>query len=235
MLYITGDTHGETSRIWYLERTWHMTWQDTLIICGDFGFIWNGSPRENAFLDQWADSPYTVCFVDGNHENFDLLKLYPEEEWNGGRVHRIRRNILHLMRGQVYTMEGKTFFTMGGAYSIDRYMRTKNISYWDEELPNSDDYHEADRNLKAHDYKVDYVLTHTAPREVIRYLAGKGHFFLDEHDAELTGYLEYLRHELQFTHWYFGHFHADMEITDKFTLLFQKVVPLGQPHETDED
>ena len=234
MLYITGDTHGERTRIWYLERSIHMTWQDTLIICGDFGFVWNGSAEENEYLDGWAQSPYTVCFVDGNHENFDLLSQYPVEEWHGGKVHKIRPNIIHLMRGQVFTLEGKTFFTMGGAYSIDRYMRRKNLSYWDEELPSSEDYHEAHRNLTANHYQVDYVLTHTAPCEVIRYMASQKHFFLDEHDAELTGYLEYLRHELTFTHWYFGHFHVDWDVTDQFSVLFQKVVAIGVPRPDDE-
>ena len=71
------------------------------------------------------------------------------------------------MRGQVYTINGKKIFTFGGAYSIDRYMRKLNYSYWSKEIPNNDEYKEATENLKKVDNKVDYIITHTAPREVI--------------------------------------------------------------------
>lgn len=31
------------------------------------------------------DRPFTTLFVDGNHENFDLLNAYPVENWHGGK------------------------------------------------------------------------------------------------------------------------------------------------------
>lgn len=73
--------------------------------------------------------------MDGNHENFDLINEYPVEEWCGGKVHIIRCDkegkpkIIHLMRGQVFEIEGKKIFTVGGAYSIDKYMRTPHRSW----------------------------------------------------------------------------------------------------------
>ena len=39
----------------------------------------------------------------------------PVAEWHGGKVHRIRPHVLHLMRGQIFELEGCRFFTMGGA------------------------------------------------------------------------------------------------------------------------
>jgi hypothetical protein len=56
-----------------------------------------------------------VLFVDGTHENFDLLNAMAKESWNGGKVHIVSENILHLMRGQVFNINGKLFFTFGGA------------------------------------------------------------------------------------------------------------------------
>ena len=71
-----------------------------------------------------SELPYTILFVDGNHENFDrLLSEFPIEDWNGGKVHKIRPNIIHLMRGHVFEIEGKRIFAMGGGYSVDKYMR----------------------------------------------------------------------------------------------------------------
>ena len=39
MIYITGDTHGEYDH--FLNRVYrdHVTEKDTVIVCGDFGFV----------------------------------------------------------------------------------------------------------------------------------------------------------------------------------------------------
>lgn len=134
MIYITGDTHGDQNRILALEKKSHIKNGDYLIICGDFGYLFMNDLTENNFLDDMSKRGYTILFVDGNHENFKALYEYPVEEFCGGKVHKIRSNIYHLMRGQVYDIDGKSFFTMGGAYSIDRYMRKLGTSYWKEKF-----------------------------------------------------------------------------------------------------
>lgn len=55
----------------------NMTKSDYVIICGDFGGVWAGSKKERQTLDWLEDLPFTVLFVSGNHENFDLLKKLP--------------------------------------------------------------------------------------------------------------------------------------------------------------
>lgn len=213
MIYVTGDTHGEQTRLLHAE----MTDKDTLIVCGDFGFLFYGSQEEQAFLDRCERSlPYAICFVDGNHENFDLIAKYPVEEWSGGHIHRIRKNVIHLMRGQVYEIEGKTFFSFGGGYSIDRAIRQDGISWWPQELPTDAEYKLGVNTLKEHDMRVDYILTHTAPREMVMRL---GHV-PDPHENELEGYLEYLMYETKFKHWYCGHWHVDKDLTDHFSFLW---------------
>ena len=56
------------------------------------------------------------------------------EVWNGGYVHKLRHNLIHLMRGEIYIIEGKTFFTFGGGYSIDKPFRKENVSWWPAEI-----------------------------------------------------------------------------------------------------
>ena len=219
MIYVTGDTHGERARL--LHQPW--TAADTLIVCGDFGFLYYDNDEETAFLDRIEQTlPFTVCFVDGNHENFSMIDRYPVETWHGGQVHRIRKNVLHLMRGQVFSIEEKTFFTFGGAYSIDRYMRVRDVSYWEEELPTDDEYKRAVAVLKANGMRVDYVLTHTAPLEIVRRMG----YVPDPHGMELEGFLEYIMYEASFTHWFFGHWHEDRTVMDRFTALWTDVVCL---------
>ena len=97
----------------------HLTKEDYMLICGDFGGVWDGGKKDERNLDWLEELPFTTLFVSGNHENFDLLRKYPTEEWNGGTIQRIRPHVVHLMRGQVFDLQGYSFFTMGGARSHD--------------------------------------------------------------------------------------------------------------------
>ena len=224
MIYVTGDLHGDQSRLVYSKWEKELTKEDYLIVCGDFGFIFENDYSENRFLDDLKKRPYTILFVDGNHENFNAIFQYPVEIWNGGKAHKIRNNIFHLMRGQIFEIEGKTFFTMGGAGSIDKYMRQADVSWWCQELPTNEEYEEAIANLKRANMKVDYVITHTMPKEMIlRY--GK---LPAPHDIELTGFLEWVMYEVDFKHWYCGHWHDDKDLADNFTILFFDVLPLDE-------
>ncbi len=96
-----------------------MSKEDLVLVCGDFGGIWYGDPRMMQDWTGWSSLPYTTAFVLGNHENYDAYKDYPKEEWHGGQIQRIRPSVLHLMRGQVYELNGRKFFTTGGASSHD--------------------------------------------------------------------------------------------------------------------
>ena len=120
-IFITGDTHAGFRR--FRKKTFPqqagLTKDDYVIICGDFGGVWDGTPRERNWLDWLEAKPFTTLFVSGNHENYDLLSALPVETWNGGKVQRVRPSVVHLMRGQVYEIGGRRFFTMGGASSHD--------------------------------------------------------------------------------------------------------------------
>ena len=219
----TGDTHGEGARFYAFETADGKRPQkgDILFITGDAGLVFwpegtAGYYEAEKTLKEIASLPYTVCFVDGNHENFDRLYAYPKKLWNGGYVHEIAPNILHLMRGEVYDIDGKRYFVMGGAYSIDKYMRHEGLSWWRAELPSEAEYKNAERNLKDVGMRVDVILSHQAPREIIRRMGRHP----DAHDMELTGFLEWVMYEVSYDKWYFGHWHGDKQIDEKHRLLW---------------
>jgi hypothetical protein len=213
--------HGDRDKFAKLSEQGESEWteEDVLIVAGDFGFIFANSDYEREFLDELEKKPYTICFCDGNHENFPAIYSFPKEKWNGGKVHRIRKNVFHLMRGQVFTIDGKKIFTMGGAYSRDKYMRFENLSWWKEELPCDAEYKEAISNLKENENCVDYIVTHTAPRYIIRTLGREPSL----RDMELTGFFDWIRHDVKFKNWFFGHWHTDRDIEGKFSALYHDV------------
>ncbi len=67
------------------------------------------------------------------------------------------------MRGQIFDINGLTFFCMGGARSVDKEHRLTSISWWPQEEPSWAEMDEGLSNLEAHNNTVDFILAHTAP------------------------------------------------------------------------
>ena len=238
MIYITGDTHipidiGKLAEDRFAEQ-FFMSKEDYLIICGDFGGVWSESLMELKWRDWLDHRSFTTLFVDGNHENFDLLNSYPLEQWNGGQVHRIGQSIYHLMRGQVFTLQGQKFITMGGGLSIDRANRTPGLSWWPQEMPSAQEYDEAWANLEHHGFSVDYVITHAVPETFMRKLFP---VFRHPGEEELTEFLDKVHAYASYRHWYFGHLHEDRQMDDRHTALYDNIVklPLGEDGQDDAD
>lgn len=72
-----------------------LTSDDYLIIAGDFGFPWDFSAEECADIAWLESRPYTVLFVDGNHERFDHWAERPMELWHGGLTQRLSGHLAH--------------------------------------------------------------------------------------------------------------------------------------------
>ena len=247
MIYITGDCHNNFER--FNTRNFpeqkEMTKDDYVIICGDFGGVWNKdgeSKMETSALD-WLDGKvFTTLFVDGNHENFDRLYAYPVEMWHGGKVHKIRPSVVHLMRGQVFELEEKKIFTFGGARSHDiqdgileigdsrikkwiadpyKMFRVNHLSWWSRELPNDGEMEEGIHNLEENDNIVDFIITHCTSTSMQDKISD-GFFEADK----LTDYFDDIRKKTSFSCWIFGHYHDNLKVTERDICLFEQIVKL---------
>ena len=225
MIFITGDTHGNIDINKLNTRKFpeqkNLSKSDFVIIAGDFGLIWEASNESKYWIKWLSEKNFTTLFIDGNHENFDLLNLYPIIQWNGGNVHQITDSIIHLMRGQVFVINHLKFFTFSGAKSYDKEFRKEGISWWKEEIPSEEEYHEGLRNLEFNNWEVDYIVTHTCPVEIQDILNKR--FNMDLEVTELNSYLTKINTKTKYKHWYFGHNHLDEDLTDKHTILYNKI------------
>ncbi|MBN3418589.1 metallophosphoesterase family protein [Clostridium botulinum] len=224
MIFITGDTHfpRDIEKLNFLDCK-NLMKNDYVIICGDFGGVWENSEIELCYREWLQSKPWTTLFIDGNHENFDLLNSYKVEEWHGGKVHFITENIIHLMRGQVFNINELKFWTMGGATSTDKENRREHITWWKEEVPDSNEMREGLSNLEKHNNEVDYILTHTCFNSVLKDIT-EIFGFQPKPEENLNKYLEIIEEKVDFKHWYFGHFHEDIEIDEKHTMIFEKII-----------
>ena len=246
MIYITGDTHSDFSR--FTEENFpiqsEMTKDDYIIICGDFGGVWTfeeESRREKEALDWLNNKNFTTLFVDGNHENYTRLYNYPTEEWKGGKVHKIRDSVLHLMRGEIFDIDNKKIFAFGGARSHDiqdgilnlyeeekiyeyrkrgAYFRIRDFSWWDLELPTNQEMENGIENLEKINYKVDYIISHCCPTSIQALINP-----IYKRDI-LTDYLQQISEKCTFKKWYFGHYHDYRQVNAQFTLLYEDILPL---------
>ena len=223
MIYITGDMHGDTDRLSKTELSM-MRSGDTLIVCGDFGFIWNNDTKETQFLNRLGKRKYNICFVDGTHENFDALSDFPVVMWNGGRAHKIRDNVYHLMRGQVFEIEKKKIFTMGGGEDPELDLHETYDLSERKEIPSSQEMLNGVSNLEKHDYKVDYIITHEPPAKIRDFLLVSSNKSLRV--TALGAYFDELSQQTEFKKWYFASLHVDKFISDSFSSLFRNIVTI---------
>lgn len=243
MIFATGDTHGNFLRFGrkYFNDLSTLTKDDYMIICGDFGGLWDGSRNDRYWLDWLNDKPFTTLWVDGNHENFSMLNSFPVESWHGGSVHRIRPSILHLMRGQLYSIDGYSFFTMGGAASHDidggildpqepnfratrrqllkenTNFRVLGVDWWPDELPSDSEYLTAIEVLDKANWNVDFVISHCAPTSIAQSLNPNAT------PDPLTEFFEMISTRLNFKYWLFGHYHGNTIIQNRFVLLWERI------------
>lgn len=149
------------------------------------------------------------------------------------------------MRGQIYDICGQRFFTMGGASSHDitdgilepddpqfkqkfkrlnqqgALFRVNRRSWWKEELPSEAEYAAARDTLDKAGWKTDFILTHCCPTSIQETLSGG----MYQHDA-LTDFLEEIRQRCKFEFWFFGHYHENRTIDEKFILLYEQIISL---------
>ena len=210
-VFVTGDVHGYPIRFDQpnLEAMGlRLVENDKVIVCGDFGLPWYGDAEDELCLNWLEAKLFEILSIDGNHENFDLLYQFPIEERYGGKVRKLSENIFYLMRGEVYEIEGKKYFTFGGATSADKYTREEGVSWWKEETHTKEEYENALKNLAKVDFNVDCVITHTVPKHFLENVS------FNKQGAEecpVAIMLDDLVKLLHYHKWFAGHFHVDYE------------------------
>ena len=206
MIYVTGDIHGDYEA--FCERRLsRIKSGDKLIVTGDFGFVWDNSKKEIKNLAKLAKKKYDILFVEGAHENFELLRKYPEADLYLGKAYKLAKNIYCLKRGEIYKIDGKTVFALGGGLAPYADNDCRAIS-----LPTDEE-----DNIQSLRREVDLIITHEAPASVKK---------LVERDATINDmniFLDTVLHNTRYGHWYFGSLHQDRDVSEKLTCVFEEV------------
>lgn len=227
MIFITGDIHGshdihKLSTSCFSSQK-ELTRSDYVIICGDFGLVWSEDSKHDKYWLKWLDEkPWTTLWIDGNHENFDLLSQYPTEDWKGGKIQKITDNIIHLCRGSVFDIDGTSIFAFGGAESHDKILRKEGKSWWAVEMPTAEEMEYGRKSLEAVNWKVNVVLSHSLPRHIQNELFK----FMDYEDNKLLEYFDEIDNRLDFKFWFSGHYHKSRKYDDRHYLVYNDILRL---------
>lgn len=195
-LFITGDIHGRWGNFNQFLNTIrhrHQTKPIYVLCCGDFGY-WPNLPNNLDHKDYGIKNhDIKVYFCDGNHDHhWELAKLKDNE---------IIPNVYYKKRGSVLTLpDDKNVLFMGGAASIDKYLRTPGVDWFPEETI-------CDKDLdNLPDMNINMVVSHTCPSELVDIMCDMGNKskLNDPSPRALSYILEKYNPEC----WFFGHWHT---------------------------
>ena len=217
MIYLISDPHGGES-LKGLESFLKIgTDKDVLIILGDLGIKFEDTDENQKFTKWFFSLNKQIALVEGNHENHAFINSFPSDTWCGGEVHRLSDSIVHLKRGNIYEIEGKTFFVMGGSKSSAKW---KEMGLWfDGEEPTGEELSLAYSNLNKYNHKVDYVLTH----KYVNYKEIENNKYPP---LSLEGLTKYIDENVTFSHWYSGHWHINKVIDATHTIVYDEPIPI---------
>lgn len=125
-IYATGDTHGTFKRIETFCKDYNTTCNDVLIILGDVGFNYFNGPIEKEKKEYCSKLPITLFCIQGNHEERPYnISSYQTKIWNDGIVYFEPEfpNLIFAKDGEIYTFNDKKVLVIGGAYSVDKWIR----------------------------------------------------------------------------------------------------------------
>lgn len=150
MLAFLGDVHNMPHLLRKATELAEEQGASALIQVGDLGF----GPSEFRHFEKRPLS-LPVYFIDGNHEEFELLQHSQPTE--------LAPRLWYMPRGTVVQMDGKLIGFLGGAGSIDKDFRIRSGWRWDprEQITPND--------VARFDQvgRVDILVTHTPPHSVI--------------------------------------------------------------------
>ena len=230
-VFVTGDTHGDLTKIIDFIHKFDLKLGDSIIVLGDFGIFWRKDGRDGAY---WIDLYEKECngvhlyWLDGNHENFDIINSWNinknYEYDNSEHIHYCPRGFItniDVKNGDHW--EAKRALFLGGADSVDKFRRIEHLSWWEDERI-------TEKDIDGIEGDFDYVFTHCCSYSTFFdnkvYLCMLG---IDDdysfHESERV--LDRLFKNINYKNHYFGHYHVDQQLDNKHTCVFNDFIELG--------
>lgn len=207
------------------------------VILGDGGFLWPGNERGDKYnYLTLAFRPFPVLCVIGNHEPIlGRTDLHEVDIGIGDTVYQINEIpfVAYLKRGKIYKMDNREFLVLGGALSIDKFLRTPDKNWWKQEYW-SEEEKEAVLHLLDNRNTFDYVLSHTGPERINKLLfAGMLGKYAQKFTDDVGVLNDTIDGKVNCGQWFCGHWHRDNYYYDEtlkrgYQYLYDKLALLKE-------
>ena len=208
-------------------KKYNINSKDYIIILGDTGLLSsNKITSEEKYIHRYLDDkPFTTLFIDGNHDNINIINNLDQIKLFDSIVGKLSDKIFHLHRGCIYNILNKNILTIGGAFSIDYIHRRQDLNWWKDEILSPTDRSLILCNTK---YKYDYILSHDCPLHVIKLMHKRGYEICNIYGHHTNKFLDDIysisKNKDNFKHWYFGHYHYDIDrLSVHFSSIFREI------------
>lgn len=214
MIFVTGDIHGDITRFKAAAKA-HIKKKDVLFVCGDFGFLWEGTNAEYKKIKWIGKRRYKTIFVDGYNENHSLINDAPLTEIFGGKARQLSGNLYCANRGEIFDIDGVRVFAFGGTDSLPNDEGKVNDIF---SVPTANEMQTASENLAKYDDTVDLIITHDVPARLKNFIDMESHEITNLHT-----FLEDICQTVKFKQWYFGKYHSNKKIPPCYNMIFTAV------------
>ena len=220
MIYITGDTHRDFTRLYKLKGTE----KDILIVLGDAGINYYLNEEDTKYKEYLNSFKIKLFCVRGNHEERpENINTYKEVDMFGGKgyIEENYPNLIFAKDGEVYNIDGLSVLVIGGAYSVDKEYRLMYGHQWfkDEQLSKQEMNNILDKVKNKH---FDIVLTHTCPYKYEPKETFKLKLDQSKIDKSMEHFLDKIEESIDYNKWYCGHYHIEKQI-DKLEFMFGRI------------
>lgn len=220
MIYITGDTHRDFSRLY--GKSFNK--DDMIIILGDAGINYYLNDEDKKFKEHLSKLNIKLFCIQGNHEERpENISTYKEVNMFGGKVFIEDEfpNLIFAKNRELYTINNKKVLVIGGAYSVDKDYRLMYGHQWfkDEQLKEEEKTDILDKYKEKH---VDIVLSHTSPLKYEPTEVFMSGIDQSKVDKSMEEFLDKIEENIIYDKWYCGHYHTEKKI-DKIEFMFGRI------------
>ena len=220
MIYITGDTHRDFTKLNNIDKNK----DNMLIILGDAGINYYLNDEDKRLKEYLNSYNIKLFCIQGNHEERpENISTYKEVDMFGGKVFIESNypNLIFAKNGELYTINDKKVLVIGGAYSIDKNYRLIYGYKWfkDEQLTKEEMNNILDKYKDKH---IDIILSHTCPLKYEPTEVFMKGIDQSKVDKTMEIFLDKVEENVDYDKWYCGHYHTEKQI-DKIEFMFESI------------
>jgi len=225
-IFVTGDKHGCYYDLSYKLAKAQATTDDIVIILGDHGTLYYGTPTDDNRKKKFSLENATFIMIRGNH---DRRPTDPPYQYKSSHINTpsfegefycdpMQPNVLYTKEYGWYRFGSKRVFVIGGAYSVDKQRRLQmramgftSYHWFDNEQLSEAERQAAEQELLNGAQGEFYIMSHTCPIKFKPFDKLMRNVDQSTVDETMEKWLDSVDDQIKCVKWYCGHWHIERD------------------------